>query len=367
MIHRATSDLRLPSHHSRAVLFESPSRWDEYLDLNIPILIAHSCSSWARLGQTLWESGLSSERVIRLVESDGAVKTVRIDGGTLQPPPESDTWTLALNWTHPEEGWRTQLPLYGKKYIVTRQSEQAKGMIQQIEELGAQAISVPTIDFVEPDDLSTIADAIRRLNDFDWLIFTSPNGVRYFFDYLERSGQDHRTLGKTRFACIGPGTARALAKVGFLSDVLPQEFVAEGLLAALDSRDLTGKPVLIPRAQEARDILPQTLKQRGARVVVAPVYKTVHPPLPDMVQPWFEEYTRVLFTSSSTVKNWIKTTENRDLPCFCIGPITAATAEEENLRVLGVAEVHTIDGLVQEIVRYEGAAGSHSPSFQEGR
>ena len=329
---------------------DAPARWDEYLDLDIPILIAHTCSSWSELGEALWEAGFSCDRVARLVESDGAVKAVRLEKRSLKPDPETNEWVLALNWTSSEEGWRTRLPLWGRSYIVTRQSDQGQQMVDRLKELGAQVQAVPAIDFKEPDDPAIIIDAIDRLTDFDWLIFTSPNGVRFFFDYLRKSVRDHRALGQARFACIGPGTAKALSSEGFLCDILPKEYVAEGLLEALESQDMAGKPVLIPRAQEAREVLPETLKARGARVVVAPVYQTVPPPLPDDAESFIKE-TRVLFTSSSTVSNWIKVTENRDLPCYCIGPITAATAKEENLKILGVASVHTIQGLVEEVLR----------------
>jgi uroporphyrinogen-III synthase len=351
MFDKAASDLRLPADHSRTVLLESPGRWDEYLDLDIPVLIAHTCGDWGEVGKGLQQSGLSSERVIRLVESNGAVKQVCVDSGTLEPVPESDDWTLALNWTHPDEGWRSRLPLWGRTFIVTRQSEQAKGMMGQLEDLGAQVQLVPTIEFVEPDDPGIVADAIERLSEFDWLVFTSPNGVRYFFQHLDQSEHDHRALHSAQFACIGRSTSRALKSEGFGCDLMPDKFVAEGLLVALEAEDLTGKQVLIPRAQVAREVLPETLAQWGAQVVVAPVYKTVHPPLEDGTREWAQGSTRVLFTSASTVKNWVKVTGNRDLPCFCIGPVTAGAAEHEGLQILGVAEVHTLDGLVQEVLR----------------
>jgi uroporphyrinogen III methyltransferase/synthase len=130
--------------------------------------------------------------------------------------------------------------------------------------------------------------------------------------------------------------------------------VAEGLLEALSSVELEGKKVLIPRAQEAREVLPETLRSRGAEVVVAPVYKTIHPALPEGLSNWPKEATRVLFTSSSTVTNWLALTDRREIPCFCIGPITAGTAEKAGLKVLGTAEVHTIEGLVHCVRELDG-------------
>lgn len=351
---QAAVDLKIPEHRSRVLLRESPTRWDEYLDLEIPILIASDCGPWEPLCSALWQSGLSGRRPIRLVDADGAVLPLEFEGEVLVPHPRSSYWTLALNWTHPEEGWRTRLPLFGKRYLVTRQNEQGRSLIEKLESLGARAIAAPTIDFVAPDDPSVIAEALKKLESFDWLLFTSPNGVRHFFRLLDDSPKDHRALGGARIACIGPGTAKALRAKGFDCDVLPEEFVAEGLLEALSREEFEGKKVLLPRAQEAREVLPETLRSRGAEVVVAPVYKTVHPALPEGLAEWPEEASRVLFTSSSTVTNWIALTERRDIPCFCIGPITAGTAEKAGLQVLGTAEVHTIDGLVDCLTQLDG-------------
>jgi uroporphyrinogen III methyltransferase/synthase len=186
------------------------------------------------------------------------------------------------------------------------------------------------------------------LERFHWLIFTSPNGVRYFFESLAASARDHRNLASAKFACIGPGTAKALAQAGFKADLVPEQYVAEGLLESLKKHlpNLRGHSILIPRAQEAREVLPETLREWGAEVVVAPAYKTVQPRLPEDFQRLLRPDTRLLFTSSSTVKHWLSLTGNKANPCYCIGPVTAATAEEHGLSVLGVAREHTIEGLV---------------------
>ena len=355
---QAAVDLKIPDLQSRVLLWESPARWDEYLELDVPVLIHSGCGPWERLSADLWESGLSSQRFVRLVDDDGAVYPVEFERESLVPRPRSADWTLALNWTHPDEGWRSRLPLWGKRYLVTRQKEQGQALIEKLVSLGAQAMAAPTIDFVDPDDPSIITEALEKLEDFEWLLFTSPNGVRHFFRLLDDSSKDHRALGETRMACIGPGTAKALRAKGFDCDVLPQEFVAEGLLEALSAEEFEGKKVLLPRAQEAREVLPETLRSRGAEVVVAPVYKTIHPALPEGLADWPEEASRVLFTSSSTVTNWVALTERRELPCFCIGPITAGTAEKAGLKVLGTAAVHTIDGLVETLLKMDGRTES---------
>ena len=271
--------------------------------------------------------------------------------------PDSEDWWLILNWTHEDEGWRSRLPLAGRHYLVTRQKKQGEAMVCRLEELGATVHQCPTIEFQQPDDPTILSEALDILQQYDWILFTSPNGVRYFFEALTESGADYRKLGQAHFACIGPGTAKALKAHGFKADLIPEEFVAEGLLDALEKRlgpDLSDLSILIPRAQEAREVLPETLRERGARVLVAPAYKTVSPtPKPD-VESVITEQTRVLFTSSSTVKNWLQARPKAPQPCICIGPVTAATAAEAGLTILGTAPVHTIDGLLEEVLRIDG-------------
>ncbi|MFA7479665.1 MAG: uroporphyrinogen-III synthase [Vulcanimicrobiota bacterium] len=345
---RVAADLKLPHDHSVVFLRKAPSRWDEYLDLDLPILISHTCAPWSALAEELWQAGLSGSRPLRLVESSGAVLEVSWQEQSLIPTPSTTEWSLALNWTHPEEGWRSRLPLWGKHYLVTRQREQGQGLVERLESLGARVTATPTIEFVEPDDPAPILQAIESLEQFQWILFTSPNGVRYFFARLQASSKDHRALAGAKLACIGPGTARALAEQGFKADLLPESFVAEGLLETLAPIEVQGLRILLPRAQEARAVLPETLRSRGAQVLVAAVYKTVHPQLPEEVRT--APGATALFTSSSTVRNWVELTGDRETPCHCIGPITAETARQCGLKVLGVAPVHTIDGLVDSLL-----------------
>lgn len=337
-------------------MYHSPSRWDECLEIAQPLLIHSNCGPWEALCSNLWDSGLGTEHTSRLVEPSGEVYPLTWSEGGPDRTPSSDDWWLAINWTHPEEGWRARLPLSGRHYLVTRQKEQGKELVDRLSELGARATSSPTIEFHPPSDEQVVQDCIQRLADVDWLFFTSPNGVRYFFRALADSKRDHRSLGGAKFACIGPGTAAELEQQGFKTDLLPKEFVAEGLLDAVKSKlgsDLNGISILIPRAQEAREILPETLREWGAEVVVCPVYQTVVPDEQTFTSP-LKTDSRLLFTSSSTVKHWVKAHPSSDVSCFCIGPVTARTAEELQLYVLGVAKVHSIEGLVDEILRVDG-------------
>ncbi len=160
--------------------------------------------------------------------------------------------------------WFEKLPLFGQRIVLTRAEEQAGESAEQLRRLGADVVAAPTIEFREPSSWAPIDAAIAKLETYDWLIFTSRNGVERFLARLDASERDLRAV-KGRIAAIGPATAEALAAARLKVDCLPKEFVAESLLEALDS-DLTGKKILIPRAEVAREVLPEGLRGRGARL-----------------------------------------------------------------------------------------------------
>lgn len=363
---QAASDLLIGVDESLIFVSQLPERFDELLDTRLPILISSKAASWETLARSLWQAGCPFTLALRLVEASGKVYHLEWSGGELKPEPTSLDWALAIGWSHPEEGWRARLPLWGKSYFVTRAVEQAGPLLGRLKELGAKAYAYPTIEFCEPDDLGPWVQAVEELASFDWILFTSPNGVDYFVQRLGQAGLDLRSLAKAKFACIGPSTAKRLAEHYLKADLLPKEFVAESLLQALCQRlgdSIEGSRILLPRAQVARDLLPKALKEKGARVLVAPVYKTVAPQLSSL-PPLEDNEPRLLFTSSSTVANWVKGLEAEpddlsrfagDWPCFCIGPITEKTAREHGLNVLGTAAAYTIDGLVDIILKKDGS------------
>jgi uroporphyrinogen-III synthase len=351
-MNRAVQDVCMPCNQSAAFLYQKPDRWDEYLDLAIPIFISHSCGPWPDLLEQLSLAGLSNRLSIRLVEESGRVRPVQVTGGYWQPEPSEKEWTLVLNWTHTDEGWRARLPLAGRSYIVTREKRQGQEFSERLCQLGALVEHIPTIAFQPPDSSLLLQNALAELPSFHWILFTSPNGVRFFYQRMEEAQLDHRALSQVQFACVGPKTAKVLEEYGFRCDLQADNFVAEGLLKSLQERlgnTIENVRILLPRAQEAREILPDTLREWGADVHVAPVYKTVPSPIPDDLKARITPQTRVLFTSASTVKNWVNGTGLRTLPCFCIGPVTEEAARKAGLTVLGVAPVHTLNGLVEEI------------------
>lgn len=248
--------------------------------------------------------------------------------------------------------WFEKLPLFGQRIVLTRAEEQARKSAEQLRRLGADVVAAPTIAIREPSSWAPMDAAIATLETYDWLIFTSRNGVERFLARLDASERDLRAV-KGRIAAIGPATAEALAEARLKADCLPEEFVAESLLEALDS-DLTGKKILIPRAEVAREALPEGLRQRGARVDVAPVYRTVVPAssaLRDTLAAKRPDW--ITFTSSSTVRQFVEMAGEEALQgvgVASIGPVTSATLREYGVEPTVEADPHTMDGLIGAIV-----------------
>jgi uroporphyrinogen III methyltransferase/synthase len=253
---------------------------------------------------------------------------------------------------HETLAWLERRPLHGEVVAVTRARAQASELAGRLRALGAQVVETPairieplTVELPEPPDL---------------LCFTSPNGVHLYF---ERLPGDARSLAGTRIAAIGPGTATALREHGIEADVVPERFVAEGLLEALEGELLDGRRVLVARAAEARDTLPDGLRERGAQVEVLALYRTVAEPLSEARMEALESATYVTFTSSSTVRYFLSAAGS--LPdgarAVSIGPVTSATLREHGLEPAVEAERHDIDGLVDALTADVAARGVGTP------
>lgn len=246
--------------------------------------------------------------------------------------------------------WFDNKILFGKKILVTRARAQASKLSNALKNLGADVIECPTIKIVEPSDNYAAADsAIKNLRGFDWIIFTSTNGVEKFFERLKVHGLDARALNKV--AAIGSATAEKLSNFGITADIVPKDFVAESLADALKNF-ISGKKVLIARAEIARDVLPEALKNFDAEVTVAPFYKT---DAESPAQINFDLIDLITFTSSSTVKNFVAAygvEVLKKISSAAIGPITAQTLEDFGVTPAVVAEEFTIDGLVEAIKKF---------------
>jgi uroporphyrinogen III methyltransferase/synthase len=246
--------------------------------------------------------------------------------------------------------WYENLPLFGKRIVVTRAKGQAGGLAASLEALGACVIEIPTIEIQPPADPAPLDRAIDNLASYDWLIFTSANGVRYFIERLDRSATDLRSL-RARICAIGPATRAAVEALHLKVDLMGAEYVAESLLEAFAAHDLSGKRVLLPRAAVARDVIPTELAKRGAEVDVAEAYRTV---APEVTEPFPDAVDAITFTSSSTVQNFVSlygAEPLRGVKAISIGPVTTRTALSLGVEIAAEAQPFTVDGLLEAIER----------------
>ncbi|NME27626.1 uroporphyrinogen-III C-methyltransferase [Megasphaera hexanoica] len=255
--------------------------------------------------------------------------------------------------------WFDKRPLFGLTVGITRTRRQASALSARLEELGASCIEIPTIRLEDPSDhYATLDQAIYHLTSYDWLLFTSSNGVHRFFHRLREFKEDSRALGGLRLGVIGSATAEALRSYGLQADVVPPEYRAESLADSLLPHISPSSRVLLVRAEQARNVLPDRLHSAGARVTIAPAYRTV--PASEnreRLVSLLEEHALDLITctSSSTVTSLLDLLgDRRDLlepvPLACIGPVTAATCTREGLTPALTASTYTIEGLTQNIL-----------------
>jgi len=265
-----------------------------------------------------------------------------------------------------ELSWFEHKPLFGRTIVVTRPRAQAEGFVQALEDLGADVLPYPTIEIVDPQTWEPVDAAIEGLERFDWVVFTSVNGVERFLDRMLERGKDARALHGARLAAVGPATGEALRRRSLSVDVIPGEYRAEGVAAAMSQFELRGASVLLPRASAARDVLPKMLSGQGAEVEEVHVYDTV-PARRDAadLERLLEagRVDMVTFTSSSTARNFLAGLGAKEIARLsevalgCIGPITADTIRNAGHAVAVTAEEYTIDGLIHAIVGYFAATG----------
>ena len=260
----------------------------------------------------------------------------------------------------PKLQWFECLPLFGQRILITRAREQAGELAGPLRALGAETIELPAIAIQDPEDWSSLDQAVRAAGGYDWIIFTSVNGVSKFMARMSLMGVDIRSFAGTKLCAIGPATAAELRRHLLCVEKVPSEYRAEGVLAAFSGEALEGRRFLIPRAKVARDLLPQELRRRGAHVDVVEAYRTVAPAESfEKARVIFTRHkpTMIAFTSSSTVENLLrllppeqKTASLQDVKFASIGPITSATLRRHGLNVDIEAREFTIDSLVEAIV-----------------
>ncbi|HEY7454159.1 MAG TPA: uroporphyrinogen-III C-methyltransferase [Thermoleophilaceae bacterium] len=244
--------------------------------------------------------------------------------------------------------WLERRPLHGQVVAVTRARAQASELSARLRELGAEVVETPAIR-IEPRPVEgALAAALAQLSAYALICVTSPNGVRLLFDALAHNGLDSRSFAGATVAAIGPGTAAELARHGIRADVVPERFVAEALVEALEAAPVEGRRVLVARAAEARPVLPDALRERGAEVDDVALYETVAEPLGDADRDALTRATYVTFTSSSTVRFFLS--GGGFVPdgarVVSIGPVTSETLREHGVEPDVEASQHDIDGLV---------------------
>jgi uroporphyrinogen III methyltransferase/synthase len=261
--------------------------------------------------------------------------------------------------------WFEHKPLFGRRIIVTRPRAQAAGFIDALAAAGADVIPCPTIEIVPPASWAALDAAIARIESYDWIVLTSVNGVSMFFERLRELRRDVRALHRAKVAAVGPETAAALAARGVLVDVMPDEFRAEGVAAAMCDTGMRGQRVLLARAAAAREILPALLREAGADVDEVASYQTAMPRT-DMTE--VRELLAagavdlVTFTSSSTVRHFVALLGGaeplRTVAIGCIGPITAERVRELGLQVAIQPSAYTIPALTTAILAHFARSGT---------
>jgi uroporphyrinogen III methyltransferase/synthase len=356
--------------HSRHAV-DSETNWDELARAGGTIVVLMGVAHRAAIAERLLAGGLPPTTPVAAVHwgtrpEQVTTRTTLAELGnvSLDPPVTlviGRVASLRLDWYE-------RLPLFGRTVVVTRARHQASALSARLAELGARPVEIPVIELTEPaDGGAALRSAATRLAEgaFEWLLLTSANGVDRLFAHLP----DSRAV-RARVAAIGPGTAEALARYRVVPDLVPERYVAEGLLdvfppvpptravvAAVAAADTPGpaRPagaarILLARAEEARDVLPDGLRQAGWDVEVVPAYRTVLGSVSDEDRRRAAAADAVCFTASSTVRNFLARQVPVPPTVVCIGPVTAATATEAGLRVDAVAGRHDLDGLVEALV-----------------
>lgn len=260
--------------------------------------------------------------------------------------------------------WYEFLPLFGKSILITRSAHQAAQLSERLSILGAEVIHLPTIEIRSPKSFTELDECLQRGNEFDWVLFTSVNGVRAFAQRMKELDLDIRLFRNAKFAGIGSASRKAIRELGVRVDFVPEKFSSDGFIKEFQKRfpDLTGAKVLFPAANIVRSAIPEKLRELGADVTLVTAYETAAPEhSSDEIINLFDKHSvnLVTFTSSSTVENFLALFPEHDLQkikrklnAASIGPMTSKTLRNHGIEPLIEAEVHTIPGLIEAIVTH---------------
>lgn len=366
-----TSFVSFITGHEDPAKKESSMQWDVYAKSNATLVFLMGVKNLENIVKNLVSHGKSLETPIALVRwgttakqqtVTGTLETIveRVKQAKLKSPAVIIIGHVVS--LRNELAWFEKRPLFGKKIVITRARAQASSLVSMLEKLGALCIEIPTIRIVPSEDTTPLKKSIDRISCYDWLVFTSVNGVQFFFNTLFEMGKDVRILGHLKFACIGPATRQRLKDFGIISDILPETYRAESVVKAFSNIEIKNRKILLPRAKKARTILPEELTKMGALVDEIAAYET-----------WLNtegrqeltallgknEIDAVTFTSSSTVSNFMSLLESENhkdllkgVKKTSIGPITSETARSFGIEPDIEAEEYTIKGLVNALLAY---------------
>lgn len=363
--HSSTSVTIVTGHEDPAAGEDGTVDWEAVARVGGTIVILMGVARIGRIAAALIAGGRPPETPAAAVQwgTRPDQRTVRATLGTLADHDLGTPSTIVVGDVAAcDLAWFENRPLFGRRIVVTRARDRAGALVERLTALGAATVEAPAIEIRDPGDGGAALDAAaRRLDDYDWVVVTSPTGAERLLAAVRAAGRDARAFGRSRLAAIGPGTADALAAGNLAADLVPERFVAESLLDALPPPPEGGGRILLARAAVARDVLPAGLSVRGWDVDVVQAYRTLLAPLDDERADAVAGADIVTFTSSSTVTGLLAAMGERRLPpvVAAIGPVTAATAREHGLRVEIEAAEHTIDGLVDALVAW---AGAHPPT-----
>lgn len=346
---------------------EQRRRWDRIAHAADTLVFLMGVESLAENAQKLIENGRSPETPVALIQW-GTWTKQRVVTGTLTDIAEivraagitAPAVTVVGDVVRYREAirWFDSGPLFGKRILVTRAREQASALSEKLRLLGAEPIEFPTIRIEAPaDGYAALDELLQTLAPYDWIVFTSANGVVHTFNRLHATGRDARAFSTAKVAAIGPATADALRERGIVADFVPTEFVAEAVLAQFPE-SVAGKRILLARAAEAREVMPDSWREQGATVDVVAAYQTVlETEGAEQIRELLanNELDIVTFASSSTVRNFVEAMAGTTVPdgviLAAIGPVTAETCRELIRPPDCIANEYTMDGLINEIVR----------------
>jgi uroporphyrinogen III methyltransferase/synthase len=348
----STSFTVVTGHEDPSVPLEGSVDWEAVARVGGTIVVLMGVGRIRAITQRLIDGGRDPDTPAAAViwGTRPDQRTVRATLGTLADQDLQSPATIVVGAVAGLDlGWFERRPLFGRTIVVTRARAQSSSLLARLRELGAATVELPAIRIDEPaDGGAALRRAAADLAGFDWVVVTSPNGARR----LLAACRDARAFGPAQVAAIGPGTADALREGNVEADLVPERFVAEGLLEVFPDPPAGGGTVLLARAAEARDVLPEGLRERGWSVEVVEAYRTVQgrPSADELAAAASADV--VTFTSSSTVRNFLAVCDTVPPVVACIGPVTAATAREHGLHVDVEADVHTIDGLLDALVAH---------------